>query len=312
MVEKGNSGFEAMSHAHPVLHLQKCRQKRLEVEVRHGVEVRLLADVGAVKDRLEAFPGIVLAEGGPIDLVAKSRRPIDETEVPAVEILEEAVPPELLEHRPVVPKCDKVGDDRFVGDDKLARVHRAFDGALDALLEVGHQVACVTAKDLIAPLPSQQDLAVLAGQARDHVLRERPWAGHRVIEVIDDLLDALDKIARGDIDVEDLEAFPFRELARKCALVVRGISSETTGETKEARTLSLGCQGSDDAGVETATHICADRNVRAEMERHRLSHEVLDLSFEIGRLMVEVGRVVHLPVAADINVSVANGERMAG
>src|SRR2546422_627297 len=178
-----------MSHAHTVLHLQQCRQERLEVKVSHRVEVRLLADVGAIEDRLEALPGVVLTESRPIDLVAQTWSAIDEAEVAAVEIFEKAVAPELLKHGFVIPKCNEVGNDRLVRDDELAGVHRALDRPLDALLEIGNQVAGIAAKDLVATLPSKQDLAMLAGQPGDHELRERPWARHRIVEVINDLLD---------------------------------------------------------------------------------------------------------------------------
>src|SRR2546427_13186347 len=85
-----------MSHAHTVLHLQQCRQERLEVKVSHRVEVRLLADVGAIEDRLEALPGVVLTESGPIYLVAQTWSAIDEAEVAAVALFEKASAPELV------------------------------------------------------------------------------------------------------------------------------------------------------------------------------------------------------------------------
>src|SRR6266704_2268066 len=130
-----------MSHAHTVLHLQQCRQERLEVKVSHRVEVRLLADVGAIEDRLEALPGVVLTESRPIYLVAQTWSAIDEAEVAAVEIFEKAVAPELLKHGFVIPKCNEVGNDRLVRDDELAGVHRALNRPLDALLEIGNEVA---------------------------------------------------------------------------------------------------------------------------------------------------------------------------
>src|SRR2546428_6602446 len=112
-----------MSHAHTVLHLQQCRQERLEVKVSHRVEVRLLADVGAIEDRLEALPGVVLTESGPIDLVAQTWSAIDEAEVAAVESFEKAVAPGIPEHPVVIPECGEGGDDRLVRGDEncLAR-----------------------------------------------------------------------------------------------------------------------------------------------------------------------------------------------
>src|SRR2546427_6304662 len=132
-----------MSHAHTVLQLQQCRQERLEVKVSHRVEVRLLADVGAIEDRLEALPGVVLTESGPIDLVAQTWSAIDEAEVAAVEIFEKAVAPELLKHRFVIPKGDEGWDDRLVPDDELAGGHRALHGPLYRLLPISNEVAGV-------------------------------------------------------------------------------------------------------------------------------------------------------------------------
>src|SRR5207245_11332398 len=106
-----------MSHAHTVLHLQQCRQERLEVKVSHRVEVRLLADVGAIEDRLEALPGVVLTESGPIYLVAQTWSAIDEAEVAEVELFEKAVATELLNHRLIIPQCAEVAVDRLVRDD---------------------------------------------------------------------------------------------------------------------------------------------------------------------------------------------------
>src|SRR5437899_11123003 len=105
-----------MSHAHTVLHLQQCRQERLEVKVSHRVEVRLLADVGAIEDRLEALPGVVLTESAPIYLVAHTWSAIDEAKVTEVEMFEKADPPELLKHRYLIPNCNGGGNDQPVRD----------------------------------------------------------------------------------------------------------------------------------------------------------------------------------------------------
>ena len=54
--------LEPVRHAHAVLDLQQRRQQRLEVEVRHQVEVRLLADVVGAEDRPERLERRVVAE----------------------------------------------------------------------------------------------------------------------------------------------------------------------------------------------------------------------------------------------------------
>jgi hypothetical protein len=55
VVEQWHSRLETVGHAHPILDLQERRQQGLEVEVGHAVEVRLLADVLAMEDRLEGL-----------------------------------------------------------------------------------------------------------------------------------------------------------------------------------------------------------------------------------------------------------------
>ena len=63
------------------------------------------------------------------------------------------------------------------------------DRALDALLEVGDQVARVAAEDLVAALAAEDHLDLLGRGLGDHVLRERPGARRRVVHVVGDVLD---------------------------------------------------------------------------------------------------------------------------
>src|SRR4029077_21280559 len=139
-------------------------QKRLEVEMGHRIEVRLVSHVGTVEDGAEGVPRVVLAEGCPVDLVAQRWRTVDEPEIAFVNLVEQAVAPELLQQRLVVPQGNQVRDYRLVGHDELAGTHRAIDGALDALLEIGDQIARVAAEDLIASLPTEHDLAMLGSK----------------------------------------------------------------------------------------------------------------------------------------------------
>ena len=62
------------------------------------------------------------------------------------------------------------------------------DRALERLLEIRHEIARVAAEDLVAALSAEHDLHVLRGAARDHVLREEPRAGHRLVHVVDELV----------------------------------------------------------------------------------------------------------------------------
>src|SRR5207248_4058084 len=89
---------------------------------------------------------------------------------------------------------------------EVAAVHRPFDRALDALLEVRDQVANVTAEDLVAALAAEHDLAVARRELRDDELRERAGARDRVVEVVDHVADPLDEVVRPDLDFVQLEA----------------------------------------------------------------------------------------------------------
>ena len=73
------------------------------------VEVRLLADVRAVEDLAEALVGRVVAELRPVDLVAEVGRPVDQAEVPRVELVEETFAPELLQQRLVFASAVRFG-----------------------------------------------------------------------------------------------------------------------------------------------------------------------------------------------------------
>src|SRR5207302_3996195 len=97
---------------------------------------------------LEGLERRIAAKLRPVDLIAEVGRAVDQPEVTRVEVLEEAVPPELAQQWLVLAQGLQVRDDRLVGDDEVAAVHRPFDRTLDALLEVRDQVPDVAAEDL--------------------------------------------------------------------------------------------------------------------------------------------------------------------
>src|SRR5688572_24079209 len=107
-----------------------------------------------------------------MNLVVERRGTIDKAEITLVDVIKQSVAPELLEHRLVLAQCDEVRYNRFVGDDKIAAIHRAVDGGLDALFKVGNQIARVAAENLVAALPAEYDLAARRSQLRHHVLRK--------------------------------------------------------------------------------------------------------------------------------------------
>ena len=118
-----------------------------------------MPDVVAVEDLAEGVKRRIVAERREVDLAVKVGGAVDQAEVAGVEVLEESLAPELLQQRLVVPQRHQVRDDRLVGDDEVAVAHRAVDRRLDALLEVGDQVARVAAEDLVAALAAEDHLA---------------------------------------------------------------------------------------------------------------------------------------------------------
>ena len=71
---------------------------------------------------LEGLERRVVAERVRVDLALEVGRAVDQAEVARVEVLEQALAPELLQHRLVVAQRDEVRDDRLVGDDEVAVV----------------------------------------------------------------------------------------------------------------------------------------------------------------------------------------------
>ena len=174
--------------------------------------------------------GEYAAERVEVDLVAEMWRAVHEPEVALVEGFEHPVPPELLEQRLVVLQRNQVRDDRLVRDHEAAAVHRAVDRRLDALLEVGDQVARVAAEDLVAALAAENDLGLACGGLGDHVLRERAGAGRRVVEVVDDALDRTEEVIHADVDHTEVQVALVGDRARVATLVVALVLREAPGE----------------------------------------------------------------------------------
>ena len=91
--------------------------------------------------------------------------PIDQPEVPQVRRAEEPVAPERPQQRLVALQLRQVGQDGLEGHHVLLVLLRPFDPSPDALLQVRDQVADVAAEDLVPPLPPQDHLDVLLGEA---------------------------------------------------------------------------------------------------------------------------------------------------
>src|SRR5207245_1998539 len=128
--------------------------------------------------------------------------------------------------------------------------------------------ADVTAEDLVAALAAHDDLAMLGCQARDHVLRKGAGAGDRAVEVVDDLADVVDEILHGDVGDMEREVALLCDGLRVMALVVLGAERKLAVEAREARAASLRRQTSDDAGIEAAAEVRADRHIAALVDVH--------------------------------------------
>ena len=135
-------------------------------------------------------------ELSPVDLVLHVGGTVDQPEIALVERAEQALREELAHQRLVFLQHGEMRDDRFGRDDEIAIPVGAVDRGLDALLEIGDQIARIAAEDLVAALPAEHDLDVLRRQLRDHELRKRAGTGDRMVEVIDHLLDMVAEVAR--------------------------------------------------------------------------------------------------------------------
>ena len=110
VVEQRHARLEPVRHAHAVLDLQQGRQEGLEVEVGHAVEVATpCSTLSPWKIVLEGLERRVAAERIPVDLVPEVGRAVDQPEVARVEIVEQAVAPELLQQRLVLAKRTRFG-----------------------------------------------------------------------------------------------------------------------------------------------------------------------------------------------------------
>ena len=99
-----------MGHAHAVFDMEQGRQQRLEIKMRHAVEVRLLGDILAPEDCGECLKGRILAEQRPINFVPQRRRSVDQAEIAFIQIVKEPFSPKLLQHGLVVSQGFEVGN----------------------------------------------------------------------------------------------------------------------------------------------------------------------------------------------------------
>src|SRR5262245_51146518 len=76
----------------------------------------------------------------------------------------------------------------------------AVDGGFDALFKVSDKIPDISAKDLIAALPSQNHLSAGARQLGHHELRKGARPRNRIIEVIDQPPHIVDKVTGADVD----------------------------------------------------------------------------------------------------------------
>lgn len=80
-VQERDPGFQAVGHAHAVLHLKQGRQERLEVKVRHPVQIGLLIHILRHEQPFIRVIGIIGGQGVPVDAVLHAGGTVDELEV---------------------------------------------------------------------------------------------------------------------------------------------------------------------------------------------------------------------------------------
>src|SRR5207244_10413934 len=132
-----------------------------------------------------------------------------------------------------------------------------------ALLEIGEQVSGVAAKYLVAALPAQHHLQVPRRELRHDELRERARPGHREVEMIDHIVDVVAKMPAGDINDVQSAAQLFDREPRVIALVITGELRKPAVEAVVDAAPGLAGKKSDQARIEPARDIGADRDIAA-------------------------------------------------
>ena len=114
-----------------------------------------------------------------------------------------------------------------------------------------------------------------------------------------------------DHNLEQLEAAIVGDTAGEAALVVAG-HLETAGEAHQSWAVRRRGQRGDDARVEAAAQVRADRHIRAEVEGDRIGQQLLRAALVEVVCVVEVRLEVDLPVAMRFDLSVPNAKEVAG
>ena len=151
--------------------MEQCRQQALEIEVRHFVEICLVADIFlTVKDVLESLVHPWFVQHIPINFVSHVARTVDKPEIACVQAVKNAFPPKLPDHRFVFAQQTKIGDDRFERNNIVSRLVGTIYRRFNALLKVSDQVACITTEYFVPALSTEDHFNVTRGKFRDHKL----------------------------------------------------------------------------------------------------------------------------------------------
>ena len=181
----------------------------------------------------ERFHYLAAVERLPVDFVCHVVRAVDQTQIALIQFTEQSLTPKLGHERLIFAQEAEVRDDRFDGDDEIAAGIGAIYGRFDALLEIGEQVACITAEHFIATLTAEHYLELLGRDLRDHELRERPRPRDWIIKVVHDIVHVPTKMVGRDIDDVQDPTRPIRHDLRIGALVIAGHIRESTVKTDE-------------------------------------------------------------------------------
>ena len=312
MIEQRHPALKPMRHAHPVLDLQQRRQEALEIEMRHLVEIGFLMDVSlVVEDRPEAVEHLRLVELRPIDLLDHVGRAVDKPEIALVERAEQPLPPELGHQRLVFAQQAEIGNDRLDRHDKIAVLVGAVERRLDALLEIGEQITRIAAKRLVTALAAKHDFQMFGSQARDHELRKGARPRHRKIEVIDDIGDVVAEMPRGNVDRVQIRTGLVYGCLCESALVIAGVVGEPAVKAIRDAALGLAGEDRDQARIDAARNIRADRHIAAQMHRDRVVEQLNEAALEIALVMLEIDVVADVPISPNLDLPLLDGKGMA-
>src|SRR5262249_40562502 len=148
---------------------------------------------------------------------------------------------------------------------------------------------------LVAALATEHDLEMLCREARHDKLRKRSGPRYREIEVVDDIGDVVAEMLRRYIDRMQPRAGLVDGGLRKTAFVIARVIGEPPVEAIGEAARRLAGEDRDEAGIDAARSIGADRHIAAQMHIDRVVEQFGQPALEIALVVLEINIVADVP-----------------